>query len=93
MDEVKIEEFPFSIWLEEVLRDLYQISPVCIQIQMRDAEGRSYTSYWNVSSEDRAILIDAIKQDAWMTWLQTNKDDIAAILSEDSDDEEGGEDK
>lgn len=94
MAEINFSEFPFSEWLESVLGEMYQISPTAIMLQMIDAEGQPYTSYWNVSGDDRAILMDAIRQDAWMSWLMANKDEIAMILSEDTDDEEeGGEEE
>ena len=60
-------------------------------LQMRDAEGKSYTCYWQVDADDRAVMLDAIQQDEWFDFIRNNRDLIAEILMEDGDEEEGEE--
>lgn len=89
--EPKFSEFPFSIWLESVIREMYEINPSAIMLQMRDAEGKSYTCYWQVDADDRAVMLDAIQQDEWFDFIRNNRDLIAEILMETGDEEEGEE--
>ena len=83
-------EKPYSEWTETVIKNMFEVDPVCISMQMRDADGKSYTSYWNCSQDDRSIMMDAIREDWLFAFLDTNKEDIKAILE--GDEEEGDED-
>lgn len=57
---------------------------------MRDADGKSYTCYWNCAQDDRAIIMDAMREDWLFNFLQNNREDIREIL-EGEDEEEGDE--
>ena len=83
---------PYAAWLEGVVREMFDIDPVCVAMQMRDGEGKSYTCYWNCTQDDRAVMADAVQLDGLLDLIRNNRGTIAEILSED-DGEEGGEDE
>lgn len=70
---------------------MFDIDPVCIAMQIRDATGQSYTSYWNCSQDDRAILEDALRQDGLFEWVRNNRDSIIEILNREEDEADGQE--
>lgn len=76
---------PYATWLESVVRDLVDIDPVSISMQMRDAEGKVYTCYYNCSHDDRAVMEDALRQDGLFEWVRDNKEAIVEILNEEDD--------
>lgn len=84
-----IESSPFSGWLEGVVRDMYDIEPQCIEMAMRDSEGRVYTAYWQMDRNDRACILDAIRDDGIMAFIADNREDIKAILNGEGDEEDG----
>ena len=71
---------------------IFEKDPVCMQFQMRDEEGQTYICCYNVSADDRAIMVDAVNQEAMIDWVKDNRDVIAGILSEDWSEDEDGED-
>ena len=79
----------YAPWLETVVKDMVELKPVCIQMAMRDAEGRVYTSYWCMDANDRACIMDAIKTDGFLEFLRDNREAITEILNESEDDEDG----
>ena len=83
---------PYAGWLEGVVREMFDIDPVCVAMQMRDGDGKSYTCYWNCTQDDRAVMADAVQLDGLLDLIRNNRGTIAEILSED-DGEEGGEDE
>ena len=58
----QIADAPFTPWLENVVKELFDIQPTAIAMQMRDDGGKCYTCYWDVSADDRAVMIDAMKE-------------------------------
>lgn len=88
MDEaISFEDKPYAEWLESVLRDLYGVNPNAIALQMRDDKGKTYTCYWQVSDDDRAIMMDAMRQDGLWSFIEANREAIAELLSEGDEDE------
>lgn len=77
--------------METVIKDLFDVDPMCVALQMRDANGKSYTSYWNCSQDDRAVMMDAMREDWLFNFLQNNREEIREILESDDDEEEGDE--
>ena len=71
------------------MREMFDIDPTAIAMQMRDAAGKTYTCYWECSRDDRACMIGAMQDDDLLDFLAVNKDVIAEILNG----EEGGEDE
>ena len=85
-----IDEFfdkPYAPWLESCFRELAEIDPVSIAMQMIDKDGKVYSCYFNTSANDRAIMIDGMREDDRFAWLHDNREEIVAILKgEDGDD-------
>ena len=79
---------PYARWVEQMLTEMFEIDPTSIALEMRDEEGKTYTCYYNTSSNDRAIMIDAMQDDARLEWVRNNKEAILELLEEDEDDEE-----
>ena len=80
---------PYAEWLEDTVREMFDIDPVSIALEMRDDDGKTYTCYWEVSADDRAIMIDSMKEDCMMEWVVTHKDEILSILNEGGGDDDG----
>lgn len=87
-DAVHFEDKPYAEWLEGVIRDLFDINPTCISMQMRDATGKAFSCYWNCSADDRAVMVDAMKQDGMLEWVRLNRREILEILNEEDEDDE-----
>lgn len=86
---------PYAKWLEQTIQELFDICPVCIAMQMIDANGQPFTCYWDVTPNDRAIMIDAMREDAILDFLRNNRGTVNSILNgeedEDTEEAEGGE--
>lgn len=77
---------PYAQWLEDTVREMVDIDPVCVSMQMIDAEGKVYTCYWNCDRNDRAIMLDAMKDDDLIDLIRNNRELILDILNEEDDD-------
>ena len=90
-----ISEMPYAAWLEQTVQELFDICPVCIAMQMIDANGQAFTCYWNVNQNDRAVMLDSMREDGILDFLRNNRGMVNAILNgeeEDTEEEsEGGE--
>ncbi len=75
------------------MREMFDIDPVAVAMQMRDADGKTYTCYWNCSRDDRSCMVGAMEDDDLVEFFRAYKDDIAAILNGEEDDEDGQEDE
>lgn len=60
---------PYTEWLEGMVKGLYDVDPQCVMVAMRNKDGESFTSYWQLSADDRAILVDAIQRDGLMQFV------------------------
>ena len=78
---------PYAPWLETVVREMFSLDPVCVAIQMRDGEGKSYTCYWNCTQDDRAVMADALHLDGILDLIRNNRSEIAEILNDDGDED------
>ena len=88
MEEVDFSEKPYAAWLEEQVRTLYSLDITAISMQMRDASDRTYTCYWNVSADDRAIMMDVMRHDEFFDFIQDNREAILSMLGDDGGEEE-----
>jgi hypothetical protein len=84
-------EKPFASWLENTIRELVNANPVAIAMEMVDETGLVSTCYYNTSANDRACMIDAMRDDARWEWLYENKDEVRAILEDEDDEQESGD--
>ena len=78
---------PFAQWLEQSIQELMKANPVAIAMELVDETGLVSTCYYNTSPNDRACMIDAMRDDARWEWVYENKDEIVAVLND-----EGGDD-
>ena len=79
---------PYASWLEETIQELVKANPQAIAMEMVGEDGLVSTCYYNTSPNDRACMIDAMRDDARWEWLYANKDEVRAILEDEGDDEE-----
>lgn len=79
---------PYAQWLEDTVKELFDIDPVAISMQMRKADGSTYTCYWDVTPDDRAIMLDAMREDGYIDFIRNNKDEIKAIFEEDEEEDD-----
>lgn len=94
-------ERPYAGWLEETIGELVKADPVTIAMEMIGSDGQISTCYYNTSPNDRACMIDAMRDDARLEWVAANRECIKALLDgaeiEDilcgEDDEDDGEDE
>ena len=86
---------PYATWLEECIKELMSARPVSIAMEMVDDEGLVHTCYYNTSPNDRACMIDAMRDDARFEFIKNNADEILAMLNGEDDEieEEDGEDE
>ena len=64
---------PYAAWLEQTVQELFDICPVCIAMQMIDANGQAFTCYWNVNQNDRAVMLDSMREDGIQRGMQKLK--------------------
>lgn len=78
---------PYAPWLEECIQELVKADPCAIAMSLVDKDGLVSTCYYNTSQNDRACMIDAMRDDARWEWLYANKEEVRAILEDEDDDE------
>lgn len=78
---------PYAPWLEECIQELVKADPCAIAMSLIDKDGLVSTCYYNTSPNDRACMIDAMRDDARWEWLYANKEEVRAILEDEDDDE------
>lgn len=81
---------PFAHWLEECIREMINANPEAIAMSMVSEYGLVSTCYYNTSANDRACMIDAMRDDAHWEFIFSNKKEIRAVLEDDSEGEEDG---
>lgn len=88
MELDEITNKPYAQWLEASIKELFDIEPVAISMQMLDADGAVYTCYWNVAPNDRAIMMDALREDGYREYIRNNKEEIREIMGEDEEEDD-----
>lgn len=79
----------YAPWLEGTFRELVDIDPVSIAMEMIDADGQLYTCYWNTSRDGRAQMIGGMQDDDLLDLLRNNRDAILEILNDEEVDDDG----
>lgn len=82
---------PYAPWLEECIQELVRADPCAIAMSLVDKDGLVSTCYYNTSPNDRACMIDAMRDDARWEWLYANKEEVRAILEDEEGEEIEGE--
>ena len=85
----EFSNLPYAPWLESTIRDLVDINPTAIAMQMMDESGEIYSCYYNMSPNIRAQFIAGMQDDDRLEWVKNNRHVIADILAG----EEEGEDE
>lgn len=85
-------ELPYAQWLDDTMMQLFEINPVCITINAITDDGEVLSGYWNCNANNRAIIMDAMRNDSLLEYIEDNRDTILAILN-DNDGEEEDEDE
>ena len=81
----------YAGWLETVVKEMVEVDPESIALEMIARDGRLYTCYFNTSPDDRARMISAMQDDDRMEWVRNNREAILEILNGGEEDEEEGE--
>jgi hypothetical protein len=81
-------EKPFASWLENTIRELVNANPVAIAMEMVDETGLVSTCYYDTSPNDRACMIDAMRDDARWEFIRDNREEILTLLNDEDDDED-----
>ena len=79
---------PYAAWLESVIREMVKTDPAAIAMEMMGDDGMVYTCYNNTSPNDRACMIDAMRDDAREQWIKDNAEFVRAILGGEEDEDE-----
>lgn len=85
------EEFaqlPYAQWLDDTMMQLLEINPVCITINAITDDGEVLSGYWNCNANSRAIIMDAMRNDSLLEYIEDNKDTILEILNGEEEDED-----
>ena len=82
-----LESKAWASWLENCVKELFEIDPVAIGVEMVDDGGSVYTCYYNTSANDRALMIGGMRDDDMTDWVRNNREYIKEIIAE----EDGGE--
>ena len=89
LEEDTFSSKPFAPWLEEVVKGLFDNEPVSIAMEVINSDGQVSTAYWMCSPNDRALMVDAMRDDSRLEWLLNNREEVLEILNGEGDDEDG----
>ena len=87
-EKVDWTKLPFAAWLEESIQELVKARPAAIAMQMIDEDGLVRTCYYNVSPNDRAVMIDAMRDDATWEFIYSNREEIKAVLDDEVEEDD-----
>ena len=61
---------PYAEWLEQSIQELVNANPQAIAMEMVGEDGLVSTCYYNTSPNDRACMIDAMRDDARFEFIK-----------------------
>ena len=70
------------------MMQLLDFKPVTITINAITEDGEVLSGYWNCNANSRAIIMDAMRNDSLLEYIEDNKDTILEILNREEDDED-----
>lgn len=76
---------PYSAWVDDTIIKMFETDPVSIAMEMRDKDGTVYTCYWNVSQDDRSLMMDAMREDWTLDFVRNNKELFQRIINDEED--------
>ena len=74
---------------------LLDFKPVTITINAITEDGEVLSGYWNCNANSRAIIMDAMRNDSLLEYIEDNRETILTILNDmdgEEDDEDGLQD-
>lgn len=77
-----ITKQPYAAWLEESLKVISGIKPVCLCIAATSGDGATFTGYYNADATDKAVFAHHIQSDVVMDIIQNNAEKIKEILED-----------
>lgn len=84
-----ISDAPYAPWLSEVLATLEERKIDRIAIAAPLADGGVFTGYYNMNTQDKALLASNIQADAVLDAVCHNGQRIRQAWEDDDEDEEG----
>lgn len=80
MDDITRQ--PYAEWLENSLRTVVDIEPVCLCIAAKNPDGTVFTGYYNADATDKAVFAHNIQSDVTMDIIRENIGKIKEMLEE-----------
>ena len=80
MDDITIQ--PWAEWLENSLRTVMGIEPVCLCIAATKPDGTVFTGYYNADATDKAVFAHNIQSNVTMDIIRANIGEIKDMLEE-----------
>lgn len=77
-----IENAPYSAWLEDVIKTIFEQNPDQIAVCARLEDACTMTAYYNCCAEDKAIFANHINSDAAMDMVLNNIGMVKQALDE-----------
>lgn len=77
------------------MMQLLDFKPVTITINAITEDGEVLSGYWNCNANSRAIIMDAMRNDSLLEYIEDNRETILTILNDmdgEEDDEDGLQD-
>lgn len=77
-----ITKQPYSKWLEESLKVIFEFKPACLCIAATSPDGETFTGYYNADATDKAVFAHHIQSDVTMDIIRANIATIKAMLED-----------
>lgn len=84
---------PYAEWLEQSIQELVKAKPTAIAMEMVAEDGTIATCYYNTSPNERACMIDAMRDDALIEFIKNNADLVISLLNGEDDEDDCGDDE
>lgn len=86
---MEIEKIPFKDFFEESIKTICEHDPTALAMAVLLEDGQIFTGYCNAEIADKAVMANAIQQDAMMDMIRANIGEIAGLLKENEEEEDG----
>ena len=86
-----IQSSPYSEWLEDLVRTVFDTQPTAIGVVMILDDGSTLADYYKAGWMDRLMMAGTIQTDAMMTAVKANGEEIMDAWDIDEEIEEDGE--
>lgn len=95
MSTPDIQNSPYSEYLEEIVKMIYEEQPLCIGIVARLPDGCTAKAYYSCTPEDKGVMAYHMLQDSVYDVILNNIEDIRSALEghDPREDEDDGEEE